>query len=479
MKKWLGIILLGVVFVLAGCKSYVTSEDLKANDWLVEASKEEKEDGTPDMIVSFSDHVMSIKVDTSSLESSAEDSWEALGEEIGKQLVEQMNFKFEYEVTKDELKLTDTEDDNDIFYKITKDEDTIIFTPDKEKNDDKDEGSKMVLQPYKKSKTKSTSRSSTTSSSTVETSTSSSEENDVASVDDYIKKFEDKSLVVYNKRKMTKDDFGMAPMTAKDTVIFSLIETDNEVEQKNARILIFDNLDDLNATKAYYDDLGKSLAALFSYTAVDEDNLVLMQFNGGLDQSLVEQYTESAALELTEPPFETSTSSESYTTADRSSTEEYSVPAISETRTTDDDTADNQATNQADTRQVNDETANADGSVTNADGTTTNADGSVTNADGSITNADGTTTNADGTITNPDGTTTNADGTTLNVDGSTTNSDGADQGQTSGDTTTVLAGEGLNQIAARVGVSIDTLYELNGIDPNNFLLVPGQELRIR
>lgn len=477
MKKWLGILVLGCVFVLAGCKSYVTSEDLKANDWLVEASKEEKEDGTPDMIVSFSDHVMSIKVDTSSLESSAEDGWEALGEEIGKQLVGQMNFKYEYEINKDELKLTDTEDNNkDIYYKVTQEEKNIVFTPDKEKNDDADEGNKMVLKPYKKSKTKS---SSTSSSSTVETTTSSTEEKEVASIDEYIKNFEDKSLVVYNKRKMTKDDFGMAPMTAKDAAIFSLIETDNEDEQKNARILVFDNLEDLNATKAYYDDLGKSSAALFSYTAVDEDNLVLMQFNGGLDQSLVEQYTESAALELTEPPFETSTSSESYTTADSSSTEEYSVPASSETRTTDDDTADNQATNQVDTGHVNDETANADGTTTNADGSTTNANASVTNADGSITNADGTTTNADGTITNPDGTITNADGTTVNVDGSTTNSDGADQGQTSGDTTTVLAGEGLNQIAARVGISIDTLYELNGIDPNNFFLVPGQELRIR
>lgn len=408
MKKWLGVILLGVVFVLASCKSYVTPEDLKANDWLVEPSKAEKEKGTPNMIVSFSDHVMSIKVDTSSLESSAEDSWEALGEEIGKQLVEQMNFKFEYEINKDELKLTDTEDnDKDIYYKVTKDDDNVIFTPDKEKNTDEDEGNKMVLQPYKKTKTKT---SSTASSSTTETTTSSTKEKEVASTDDYIKKFEDKSLVVYNKRKMTKDDFGMAPMTAKDAAIFSLIETDNEDEQKNARILTFDNLEDLNATKAYYDDLGKSSAALFSYTAVDEDNLVLMQFNGGLDQALVEQYAESASLKLIEPPFDTtaSSSSESEAAVQESYTSQVAAePApssVEEPQPT--EPSSSQVTQVAETPASSEPEANTD-------------------------------------------------------------------------YTLVQSGEGPNQIAARTGVSVDTIFALNGLDPNNYMMYPGMQIRIR
>lgn len=409
MKKWLGIILLGVVFVLAGCKSYVTPEDLKANDWLVEPSKAEKEEGTPNMIVSFSDHVMSIKVDTSSLKSSAEDGWEALGEEIGKQLVEQMNFKFEYEINKDELKLTDTEDNSKIFYKVTKDDNNVIFTPDKEKNTDEDEGNKMVLQPYKKTKTKS---SSTVSSSTTETTTSSTKEKEVASTDDYIKKFEDKSLVVYNKRKMTKDDFGMAPMTAKEAAIFSLIETDNEADQKNARILTFDNLEDLNATKAYYDDLGKSSAALFSYTAVDEDNLVLMQFNGGLDQELVEQYAESAALKLTEPPFDTtaSSSSESEAAVQESYTSQVAAePApssVEEPQPT--EPSSSQVTQVAETPASSEPSTN-----------------------------------------------------------------------TEGDYTLVRDGEGPNQVAARVGVPVETILELNGLDPNNYMMYPGQQLRIR
>ncbi|WP_368251332.1 LysM peptidoglycan-binding domain-containing protein [Enterococcus sp. 2201sp1_2201st1_B8_2201SCRN_220225] len=408
MKKWLGIILLGVVFVLAGCKSYVTPENLKANDWLVEPSKAEKEKGTPNMIVSFSDHVMSIKVDTSSLESSAEDGWEALGEEIGKQLVEQLNFKFEYEINKDELKLTDTEDNSKIFYKVTKDDDNVIFTPDKEKNTDEDEGNKMVLQPYKKTKTKS---SSTASSSTTETTTSSTKEKEVASTDDYIKKFEDKSLVVYNKRKMTKDDFGMAPMTAKDAAIFSLIETDNEDEQKNARILTFDNLEDLNATKAYYDDLGKSSAALFSYTAVDEDNLVLMQFNGGLDQALVEQYTESASLKLTEPPFDTtSSSSEGETTVQESYTPQVAAEPASSSAEEPQPTepSSSQVTQAAETPVSSEQETSKDG-----------------------------------------------------------------------DYTLVQSGEGPNQIAARTGVSVDTIFALNGLDPNNYMMYPGMQIRIR
>ena len=44
---------------------------------------------------------------------------------------------------------------------------------------------------------------------------------------------------------------------------------------------------------------------------------------------------------------------------------------------------------------------------------------------------------------------------------------------------TVQNGEGPNQVAARAGISVDQLYQLNGIDPNNFLLYPGQQLRIK
>ena len=48
-----------------------------------------------------------------------------------------------------------------------------------------------------------------------------------------------------------------------------------------------------------------------------------------------------------------------------------------------------------------------------------------------------------------------------------------------GTTTTVQSGEGPKQVAERAGITTDQLFELNGLDPNNFMLYPGQELRIK
>lgn len=44
--------------------------------------------------------------------------------------------------------------------------------------------------------------------------------------------------------------------------------------------------------------------------------------------------------------------------------------------------------------------------------------------------------------------------------------------------TQVIAGEGFNQIAARTGVSIDTILQLNGLQIDSTIL-PGQTLRIK
>ncbi len=40
------------------------------------------------------------------------------------------------------------------------------------------------------------------------------------------------------------------------------------------------------------------------------------------------------------------------------------------------------------------------------------------------------------------------------------------------------AGEGPEQVAARTGISVETLYQLNGIDPNNYMLYPGDTLEL-
>lgn len=54
------------------------------------------------------------------------------------------------------------------------------------------------------------------------------------------------------------------------------------------------------------------------------------------------------------------------------------------------------------------------------------------------------------------------------------------QNQTGGDEyIEVLAGEGPNAVAARAGISVDELYRLNGMTPENFHLSPGQQLKIR
>lgn len=391
MKKVsVGICVLFTFLLLTACGQKITTEDLKANDWLAESSQEEY----PNMIVSFSDHVMSVSVDTDSMSSSAKDEWEKLGEEFAKKIIDQLDYKLEYVLEEDTIRIQDSVDDEDfVYYTVSKEDENIIFTPDEKKNDDDSGAEKLVLKPYTKKKEVESS-----SSSTEQTTVSS--ESAATDLDDIIETFTQQSLVVYNPRDMTKEDFGIAPMSATSAKIFSLVETDNEDDQRNARLLTFDNLDDLKATKKYYDDLGKDSAMLFSYTAVDEDNLVLMQFNGQLSKDLVAQYTDAASLELTESPFASnSTESEVYSSE--------SVAAYSE-----------------ESNQVVEVPVSSEEQTQTSDSYTAPA-------------------------------------------------------QPVEEYTTVQSGEGLDQIAARVGISVEKLYELNGIDPNNFMLYPGDTLRVK
>ena len=102
MKKIsIGIFTVFTIFLLAACGNKVKTEDLKANDWIAEASNKEE----PNMIISFSDHVMSVSVDTKSMKSSAKDEWEKLGEEFAKQIVDQLNYKLEYSLEKNTIKI--------------------------------------------------------------------------------------------------------------------------------------------------------------------------------------------------------------------------------------------------------------------------------------------------------------------------------------------------------------------------------------
>ncbi|WP_438905872.1 hypothetical protein [Enterococcus sp. AZ150] len=53
--------------MLAACSKNITVDDLKVNDWIAKGQDDEV-----NMIVSFSDHVMTMSVDASGLKSTAE-----------------------------------------------------------------------------------------------------------------------------------------------------------------------------------------------------------------------------------------------------------------------------------------------------------------------------------------------------------------------------------------------------------------------
>ncbi|MBS4193467.1 hypothetical protein [Lederbergia citri] len=108
------------------------------------------------------------------------------------------------------------------------------------------------------------------------------------SVDDAIKAFEDDGLVVEDVRKMTKDDYGLAPMKAKEGKIFTVPFVCDDC---NVRVMSFDKNDDLKQTKEYYDKLGKESAMFFSWT-IEHDN-ILVQLNGDMDEEDYEKYKKS------------------------------------------------------------------------------------------------------------------------------------------------------------------------------------------
>ncbi len=176
MKKIItSLLVFASLLLFTACGKKVTTEDLKANDWLIEATKKDE----PNMIASFSDHVVTFSVDTSSMKSTSSNDWEAMGEEFAKSLVDQMNYKFEYTLEGDVMTWKDDKDqDNDAKYTVSKEDKNIILTPEKSnKSDDKE---KLVLKPYKKEKTKE-SRTATSSTSSHEQLSSTTTEKTVAS----------------------------------------------------------------------------------------------------------------------------------------------------------------------------------------------------------------------------------------------------------------------------------------------------------
>ena len=104
--------------------------------------------------------------------------------------------------------------------------------------------------------------------------------------------FQSASLEAENTRPMTKDDYGAAPMRAIEGTRFIVPSICPDC---GGRIMSFSNQEDLEITKAYYEEIGKNSAILFSWVFV-KDN-ILVQINGSLAEEKAKQY-ESALLTL-------------------------------------------------------------------------------------------------------------------------------------------------------------------------------------
>ena len=88
---------------------------------------------------------------------------------------------------------------------------------------------------------------------------------------------------------MTVKDFGLAPKRTDDATHFLVPSVCPDC---GGRAFVFTNLDDLRATKAYYDDLGKSSAAFFSWAFANEARLALVQINGDMSKAQATKYKE-------------------------------------------------------------------------------------------------------------------------------------------------------------------------------------------
>ncbi|BBM19724.1 hypothetical protein G15_3405 [Enterococcus avium] len=289
MKKIVGILSLLLLTVLVtSCGKNVTTKDLKAHDWQMDM-EENKED--IHFKVSFSDHIMTWAPDMSTMKSEASNEWEKIGEDLGKQIAGEIKYKVEYELKGKTIHLKEDDLKLDDDYTIQRDGKDIILTPDKK------DAKKIVLIPYsdKASKANSSSKKST------------SKNKKSADLNSVIDKFEKDGLEVNEPRKMTKDDYGMAPLKAKEGLVFG-VQKGSDGEYQNARIFSFESESDLKDTQSYYDDLGKASSATFSYTAADKDKLVLMQFNGDLPIEVVDKYVNNADLTLTPVSFDTNSS---------------------------------------------------------------------------------------------------------------------------------------------------------------------------
>lgn len=97
--------------------------------------------------------------------------------------------------------------------------------------------------------------------------------------------FQGAGLEAENPRTMTKDDYGMAPMTAVEGTRFLIPSLGQD---SGGRILSFAAQQDLDLMRQYYVELGRSSALFFSWVFVSDN--VLVQINGDLPEDKAMQY---------------------------------------------------------------------------------------------------------------------------------------------------------------------------------------------
>ncbi|MBP1047991.1 hypothetical protein I6N96_17000 [Enterococcus sp. BWM-S5] len=104
------------------------------------------------------------------------------------------------------------------------------------------------------------------------------------SAQEVVQKFQEAGLAVYEERDMTEADYGLAPMKASSGVIFGVYYSEYSASYLNGRLTAYTNLADLQEAKAFYDNLTAENEQYKSWTAVNENKLVLLQMNGGIDE---------------------------------------------------------------------------------------------------------------------------------------------------------------------------------------------------
>ncbi len=102
--------------------------------------------------------------------------------------------------------------------------------------------------------------------------------------DDVIKSFKAAGLEAENVRRMTKDDYGMAPYVCTGTRFF----IPSLGEDNGGRLYICDNNKDRDSLASFYTEAGKASAMLFSWVFVKGS--VVVQINGDLPEDKAHQY---------------------------------------------------------------------------------------------------------------------------------------------------------------------------------------------